>query len=250
MSARKLWGIETHPCHSFAGFWRVGSGQHFGFISFLLIIFQRITRLRSSLLSWRNRLWIRWTQHRTGPSLTSLSCQNSWKRLWTCVCRNLLMSILCCLMFSQHIVRSIPQKQRWRQYTTTWLVHLIVVRLELWFSSTCPLHSTRLTIAYSWLQWNVGSPSQMMRWRGYRTSSTIDHKRCTSSDQCPNLLWCHVVFHRDPSWDQEFSATTPREWWTSSIDTVRAITSTRMIWRPSSMANCRMPHVSRRPWPN
>ena len=24
--------------HDFAGFWRVGSGQHFGFISFLLII--------------------------------------------------------------------------------------------------------------------------------------------------------------------------------------------------------------------
>ena len=106
------------------------------------------------------------------------------------------------------------------------------------------------TVDHSVLQWNVGSPSQMMRWRGYRTSSTIDHKRCTSSDQCPNLLWCHVVFHRDPSWDQEFSATTPREWWTSSIDTVRAIISTRMIWRPSSMANCRMPHVSRRPWPN
>ena len=71
-----------------------------------------------------------------------------------------------------------------------------------------------------------------------------------STDGARRRIRCHVVFHRDPSWDQEFSATTLGEWWTSSIDIVRAIISTRMIWRPSSMANCRMPRVSRRPWPN
>ena len=34
--------------HDFAGFWRVGSGQHFGFISFLLIISWYLSRYESS----------------------------------------------------------------------------------------------------------------------------------------------------------------------------------------------------------
>ena len=34
--------------HDFAGFWRVGSGQHFGFISFLLIISWYMNRYESS----------------------------------------------------------------------------------------------------------------------------------------------------------------------------------------------------------
>ena len=34
--------------HDFAGFWRVGSGQHFGFLSFLLIISWYLNRYESS----------------------------------------------------------------------------------------------------------------------------------------------------------------------------------------------------------
>ena len=34
--------------HDFAGFWRVGSGQHFGFFSFLLIISWYLNRYESS----------------------------------------------------------------------------------------------------------------------------------------------------------------------------------------------------------
>ena len=34
--------------HDFAGFWRVGSGQHFGFISFLLSISWYLNRYESS----------------------------------------------------------------------------------------------------------------------------------------------------------------------------------------------------------
>ena len=34
--------------HDFAGCWRVGSGQHFGFISFLLIISWYLNRYESS----------------------------------------------------------------------------------------------------------------------------------------------------------------------------------------------------------
>ena len=34
--------------HDFAGFWRVGSGQHFGFLSFLLIISRYLNRCESS----------------------------------------------------------------------------------------------------------------------------------------------------------------------------------------------------------
>ena len=33
--------------HDFAGFWRVGSGQHFGFVSFLLIISWYLNRYES-----------------------------------------------------------------------------------------------------------------------------------------------------------------------------------------------------------
>ena len=33
--------------HDFAGFWRVGSGQHFGFFSFLLIISWYLNRYES-----------------------------------------------------------------------------------------------------------------------------------------------------------------------------------------------------------
>ena len=34
--------------HDFAGFWRVGSGQHFGFFNFSLIISQYLNRYESS----------------------------------------------------------------------------------------------------------------------------------------------------------------------------------------------------------
>ena len=34
--------------HDFAGFWRIGSGQHFGFLSFSLIISWYLNRYESS----------------------------------------------------------------------------------------------------------------------------------------------------------------------------------------------------------
>ena len=38
--------------HDFAGFWRVGSGQHFGFISILLIISWYLNRYESSNITF------------------------------------------------------------------------------------------------------------------------------------------------------------------------------------------------------
>ena len=46
--------------HDFAGFWRVGSGQHSGFLGFLLIISWYLNRYESSNIAFGLRYFLRY----------------------------------------------------------------------------------------------------------------------------------------------------------------------------------------------